>query len=160
MTRVNEESAAGGEIAGEEEYRVEVELADEEHHLSLGERIRSLDLDDEARERLGSRVVVTRDGTQLFLYARNRASCEEADRVVREVIAEDGLTAEVRSTRWHPIEKAWKDASEPMPASSEAIRAEERAREERDAEEDEGIPTPGFVLLRSYKPKFLRDLGL
>ena len=149
------------EATGEEEFRVEVELEDDEHHLTLGDRLRALDLDDEARERLGSRVVVTRDGSHLFLYANNRASCAEAERVIRELIAEDELTADVRSTRWHPVEEAWKDASEPMPASSEAIRAEEAAREERHEEEDDdGIPTPGFVLMRSYKPKFLRDLGL
>jgi len=148
------------EASGEEEFRVEVELSDDEHHLTLGERLRSLDLDDEARERLGSRVVVTRDGSHLFLYANNRASCEEAERVVRELIAEDELTAAVRSTRWHPVEEAWKDASEPMPASSEAIRAEEAAREERMEDADDGLKKPEFVLFGSYKPKFLRDLGL
>ena len=47
-----------------EEWRVEVELGDDQHHLTLGERLRSLDLDDEARKRLGDRVIVTRDGTQ------------------------------------------------------------------------------------------------
>ncbi len=51
-----------------------------------------MDLDDEARERLGSRVIVTRDGSHLFLYANTQASCEEAERVVRELIAEDELT--------------------------------------------------------------------
>ncbi len=44
------------EATGEEEFRVEVELDDDEHHLTLGERLRAVDLDDEARERLGSRV--------------------------------------------------------------------------------------------------------
>ena len=28
------------------------------------------------------------------------------------------------------------------------------------ADEDDGIKSPGFVTLGSYKPKFLRDLGL
>ena len=55
----------------DEEFRVEVELDDDEHHLSLARRLRAVDLDDEARERLGSRVVVTRDGSHLFLYATN-----------------------------------------------------------------------------------------
>jgi len=144
---------------GEDEFRVEVEL-DDDHDHSLGERLRSLDLDDEARERLGSRVIVTRDGSHLFLYASSEASCEEAERVVRELLVEDELTAEVRSTRWHPVEAAWKDASEPLPETSEAIDAEEEAREERSEDEDDGIKRPEFVMLGSYKPKFLRDLGL
>jgi hypothetical protein len=52
-----------------DEWRVVVDLDDEEHGFTLGERLRSLDLDDEARERLGDRVIVTRDGAKLFLYA-------------------------------------------------------------------------------------------
>lgn len=145
---------------GKEEFRVEVELSDDEHHLTLSERLRAIDLDDEARERLGSRVIVTRDGSHLFLYAATKASCEEAERVVREVLAEDELTADVRSTRWHPVEEAWKDTSEPLPESPDALKAEEHAREERQADEDDGIKRPEFVMLGSYKPQFLRDLGL
>jgi hypothetical protein len=47
-----------------DEFRVEVELDDDEHGYSTGERLRALDLDDEARERLGSMVMVTRDGVE------------------------------------------------------------------------------------------------
>jgi len=144
-----------------DEFRVEVELADEGHGLSLGERLRALDLDDEARERLGSRVIVTRDGPHLFLYANNRESCAEAERVVRELLAEDELNATVRSTRWHPHAEDWKDADEPLPDTPEAIAAERRAHELREAEDgEEPLHAPEFVLLSRYKPKFLRDLGL
>src|SRR5687768_2508637 len=142
------------ENVSQEEFRVEVELDDDEHHLTLGERLRAVDLDDEARDRLGSRVIVTRDGSHLFLYAQSQVSCEEAERVVNVLIAKDGLTASVRSTRWHPVEEAWKDISEPLPESPEEIEAEESARDERQAEEDPGIKTPGFVMLGSYKPQF------
>ena len=145
---------------GEEEFRVEVELDSEEHHLTLGERLRAVDLDDEARERLGSRVIVTRDGSHLFLYASTRASADEAERVVREILREDELEAQVRTTRWHPVEAAWKDANEPLPESGAEREAEERARAEREADTDDGIKRPEFVMLGSYKPQFLRDLGL
>ena len=91
MPRVPRASSLGAAVADEaiieDEFRVEVELAEEGHGLSLGERLRALDLDDEARERLGSRVIVTRDGSQLFLYANTRESCAEAERVVRELLA-------------------------------------------------------------------------
>jgi len=148
------------ENVSQEEFRVEVELDDDEHHLTLGERLRAVDLDDEARDRLGSRVIVTRDGSHLFLYAQSQASCEEAERVVRELITEDGLTAVVRSTRWHPVEEDWKDITEPLPSTPEELEAEARARDERLETEDPGIKKPSFVMLGSYKPQFLRDLGL
>ena len=110
-----------------DEWRVEVDLDDPEHGYGLGERLRSLDLDDEARERLGNRVLVTRDGPRMFLYASTQEEALEAERVVQELIESDRLSAEVATTRWHPDEEAWEDVSHPLPATEEA-RAAERAR--------------------------------
>jgi hypothetical protein len=115
----------------EDEFRVEVELDDEAHGYSLGERLRALDLDDEARARLGSGIVVTRDGSTVFLYAGSEAQAREAERVVRELLAAEGLTATVALTRWHPLEERWQDASVPLPRT-EAERREELARHEAD----------------------------
>jgi hypothetical protein len=144
----------------EDEYRVEVELTEEGQSLSLGERLKSHDLDDEARERLGTRVIVTRDGPHLFLYANSRQSCAEAERVVHELLAEEGFEGTVRATRWHPVAEAWKDADEPLPDTPEALEAERQAHERQEAVEgEEPLHAPEFVLLGRYKPKFLRDLG-
>ena len=63
----------------DDEFRVEVVLTEEEHSFSLGERLHGLDLDDEARERLGSKAIVTRDGLHLFVYAaRSRPPARRA----------------------------------------------------------------------------------
>src|SRR5581483_5337236 len=59
----------------------------------------------------------------------------EAESVARELVADEGLSAEVALTRWHPDEEAWKDASVPMP-ESEDQRALERERHERAAERE------------------------
>jgi hypothetical protein len=72
-------------------------------------------------------VVVSRDGSRLFLYAATAEQSREAERVVRELVAADDLTAEFSTTRWHPIEQAWEDAAAPLPVTSEEI-AEERSR--------------------------------
>ena len=92
----------------EDEFRVEVDLDDHEHGYSLGERLRALDLDDDARERLEGGVMVTRDGSRLFLYAASDAAAREAERTVRELVEADDLSAEIRVTRWHPVEESWK----------------------------------------------------
>jgi hypothetical protein len=118
-----------------DEFRVEVELDDEEHGYSFGERLRALDLDDEARERLGDGVMVTRDGPQLFLYTASEGEAREAERTVRELVTADELTADIAVTRWHPVEEAWKDASLPLLATPEAERAEYAAREAAELEE-------------------------
>jgi hypothetical protein len=120
-----------------DEFRVEVELDDDEHGFSLGERLRALDLDDEVRERLGGRVLATRDGSRLFLYAANEAQAREAAEIVRRLVDGDELTAEIRVTRWHPVEEAWKDASIPLPRTPEEEEAEYAAREAAEAEEAE-----------------------
>jgi hypothetical protein len=93
----------------DDEWRVEVELGGEEHGLSLGERLRTLDLDDEARERLGQRVVVTRQGARMFLYARSVPEAEEAERVISRLAREDGVDTATRITRWDSERDEWVD---------------------------------------------------
>jgi hypothetical protein len=123
----------------EDEWRVEVELDDAEEGYGLGERLRSRDLDDDARRRLGERVYVSRDGSRLFLYAGTEAAAREAERVSRELLAAEGLTAEIAVTRWHPIQEEWEDASVPLPQTEAEIEAERdrlEQREQREAAED------------------------
>jgi hypothetical protein len=119
-----------------DEWRAEVHLEDEGHGLTLGDRLRSLNLDDDARKRLGDRVVVTRDGARMFLYAGSEQSAREAESVARELAEADGLEAKTRVTRWHPDEEEWVDPSAPMPQSEAERAAEHReheAHEEREA---------------------------
>ena len=121
----------------DDEFRVEVELDDDEHGYSTGERLRALDLDDGARERLGSIVMVTRDGSRLFLYTATEVHAREAEHVVRALVEADELTAEIAVTRWHPVEESWKDASIPLPATREDEEAEYAAREAAEVREAE-----------------------
>ena len=132
-----------------EEYRVEIELNDHGDGLSLGERLRSLDLDDEARERLGGDVIVTRDGSRLFLYAASQEAAGEAARVVEGLIEADELDGEVSITHWDSGDHAWEDISSAAAAHVDEGHPEERAP---------GVPF--LVFLESHKPKILRDLGL
>ena len=135
---------------GDEDWRVEVELNDEQHGYSLSERMRALDLDDEARARLGRRVIVTRDGSKLFLYTTTEDEADEAARVVRELSTADGLTAEIRTMRWHPVEAAWKDSSVPLPHTESEEALERQRREEREQREVEaGADYDWHVLARA-----------
>lgn len=120
---------------GDDEWRVEVDLEAEEGY-PLGEKVRSLDLDDEVKRRLGSRVIVTRDGPRFFLYAATQDGAGAAETVVRSLLESEGMSASVSVTRWHPIEEAWRDASLPLPqteAEEEAERVRHELAEEREA---------------------------
>ena len=129
---------------------MEIELTEEGHSLSLGERLRSLDLDDDARERLGGDVIVTRDGPHLFLSAASQEAATEAARVVERLTDEDGLDAEVAVTHWDSGDHAWEDIS-----ADAAAHAEEVGHPE-----DRAPGVPFLVFLESHKPKIFRDLGL
>ena len=118
-----------------DEWRVEV-LLDEEHQGdSLSERLHNLQLDNEARRRLGGSVIVTRDGRSLFIYAWHEESAREAERVIRDLMEQDGLVGQIRLVRWHPIAEEWKDAEEPLPEDEAAVAEEMRAHDE-DARRD------------------------
>ncbi|MEK6274163.1 MAG: hypothetical protein AABM30_02365 [Actinomycetota bacterium] len=121
----------------DDEWRVEIDLDDEEHGYGLGERLRAADLDDEARERLGRRAVVTRDGSRVFLYTGSEPGAGEAERVARELVTADGLSAEITVTRWHPVAEEWRDAAIPLPQSEAEEREETRLKEEHERQEVE-----------------------
>jgi hypothetical protein len=130
----------------DEEFKVEVELGDDAHHLSFWERMKSLHLDDDARKRLGSSVTVTRDGNWIQLYTHSLEDAREAERTVRELVAADDITAEYTVSRWNADTQEWVD-----PTDGDAVA---------DDAPDVPVPDPSYVILEAYKPEFLRDLGL
>jgi|ERR1700712_2690726 hypothetical protein len=130
----------------DEEFKVEVELGDEAHHLSFWERLRSLDVDDEARKRLGSRVTVTRDGNRIQLYTHTLQDARVAEQNVRELVVADGIKAEYATSRWDAGTQQWVDAGDGHAIVDDAP--------------DVPVPDPSYVILEAYKPEFLRDLGL
>ena len=110
-----------------DEWRVEIDLDDEQHGYSLGERFRSHDLDDEARKRLGRRAIVSRDGPRVFLYTGTEVQAREAERIARELVAADELTADIDVTRWDTETEEW---IYPTGESAEAVDDEPLAEED------------------------------
>jgi hypothetical protein len=119
-----------------DDFRLLVELEEEGHGLHLGRLLGEREFENDVRDQLGNAVVVTRDGPRVFLYTATREQAEAAEKVVREVLAEDGLQASVSPVqRWHPVEERWEDASERLPQTEEEIEAEHERREEQEADE-------------------------
>ena len=130
----------------DEEFRVEVELGSDEHHLSFWERLHTLDVDDDARSRLGSSVTVTRDGKWIQLYTHTLQDAREAERTVRDLVVADDVVAKYTVSRWDADAQEWVD-----PSGGDAVS---------DDAPDTPVPDPSYVILEAYKPDFLRDLGL
>jgi hypothetical protein len=123
-----------------EDFRVEVQLDDDAHGYPLRERLRALNLDDEARDRLGKTVVVTRDGSRIFAYTSTEEQAREAERVIRQLLVDEELSADVAVTRWHPVAEEWRDAALPLPGTADE---EEHEYEEREAAEAEEVREEG-----------------
>ena len=118
-----------------DDWRVTVDFDDEGDGAQFAERLAAFELEAEERERLGDRVVVSRDGPRVFLYT----DAEERARAVHETVSarieSEGLSALTAFERWHPVEQAWKDASVAMPRTDEQLEAEHERLQEREAAE-------------------------
>jgi hypothetical protein len=120
---------------GQDEWRVEVALDEEQNGATLSEALHHLQLDNEARKLLGGSVVVTRDGRFVFVYAWHEESAQEAERVVKNLMQDQKLAGQVRLMRWHPVAEEWKDASEELP-DDEAARAQEMHEAEHEGSKE------------------------
>ena len=120
-----------------DDWRLTVDFDDEGDGTQLVERLSARRFEADERDRLGGRVVVSRDGPRVFFYADSEECAREAEHVATERLAEEGLQARVAFERWHPVEQAWKDASIPLPSTEEELEAEHERQQEREAAESE-----------------------
>jgi hypothetical protein len=120
----------------DDDFRLVVEFEDEQHGLHFGRALGERQFAKEIREQLQDGVLVTRDGPHVFLYTASLEKAEAAGKVVREVLAEHDLEANMSSVlRWHPVEERWEDASVPLPQTEDALAAEHERQERQEAEE-------------------------
>jgi hypothetical protein len=119
----------------DDDWRVTVTLHDEAHVGRALQSLREHEVSDDVRRRLGRRVAVSADGPRVFLYAGTEDAAREADRVVREVLAQRGLGAGFALDRWHPAEEEWQDADVPLPQSDEQRAAEHERLEAEETQE-------------------------
>jgi hypothetical protein len=109
-----------------DDWRVTVTFRDEADVQQAVQSVREHEVEDDVRSRLGHRIVMSVDGPTAFLYADTEDTAREANRVVREVLAQHQLSAEFTLDRWHPLEEEWEDVSVPMPDTAEQRAAEHR----------------------------------
>jgi hypothetical protein len=119
----------------DEDWRVTVTLPDEGHVQRVTQAVREHEVEQDVRQRLGHRIAVSADGPHVFLYAGTEDAAREAERVVREILAQRQLAAEFALDRWHPVEQEWEDASVPLPQTAEQERAERQRRVDDDTQE-------------------------
>ena len=124
-----------------DDWRVTATLSEHGARRVL-EKLREHVVESEVRDRLGPRVAVSADGDTIFLYADTRDAAREAEHIVRELLAAEGLSAIVKLDRWHHLAEEWEDASEPLPRTEAEREAE---HEHREAEETRDSQKSGLA---------------
>jgi hypothetical protein len=119
-----------------DDFRIAVEFGDEGSLLHFGRTLRERKFEKELHEQLGDGVVISRDGSKVFVYTSSPEQARAAESAVREVLDQLGVEAEVSPVlRWHPVEERWEDASAPLPQTDDEVDAERRRREELQTKE-------------------------
>ena len=108
-----------------DDYRIRVELPEEEHaagllsRLGLGSQAHEL-----AEELEGRKLAVSQDGSELFVYASSAAEAEQARAIVEAEVAEEGLQARIGPVEhWLHDEERWDDEP-PEPSPEEELLEE------------------------------------
>ncbi|HLY48981.1 MAG TPA: hypothetical protein VKR21_07280 [Solirubrobacteraceae bacterium] len=109
-----------------DDWRLRVELEDERRASELAHRLSKSDLAHDLQTTFRDRVVVSRDGAEVFCYADTREQAEAAGRAISALAAQEGWQIAVELRHWHPVAEEWEDPDEPLPAN-EAERAAEHA---------------------------------
>jgi len=125
-----------------DDWRIQVEFVDEGFADALHDRLDAEELKHDLSGAFHDRVVVTRDGTTVFLYAGDREQAEKAQALVEKLAQEEQEDVKVSLMRWHHEAEEWRPADEPLPdgPAAEAAEHAERVANERQESEETGAP--------------------
>jgi hypothetical protein len=120
-----------------DDWRVQVDVRESAVEALL-ENIETREMEGDVSAAFHDRVIVSRDGDQLFLYAGTREQAEQAREFVVREASKDGAEVQTELRRWHPAAEEWEDPDVPLPDDDAERRAEHEelmARERRETEE-------------------------
>lgn len=127
-----------------DDWRVQVDFVVEGLADALHDRLDAAELEHDLSRSFDDRVIVSRDGTTIFLYAGDREQAQKARELVERLAQEDGEEVEVTLMRWHPEAEEWRAPDEPLPADPQAQQAEHAARGDREREESAQSGEPEY----------------
>jgi hypothetical protein len=125
-----------------DDWRLRISLHEGGHAHKLTEHLEASELEHDLETTFHDRLVVSRDGEELFCYAGSREQIEGAQDVVRALATEHGWHPELELRRWHESAEQWEDPDLPV-AQDDAERAAEHGelvQREREEIEERGYP--------------------
>ncbi len=125
-----------------DDWRLRIALHQDGHAHKLAERLDASELEHELESSFHDRLVVSREGNELFVYAGSRDQAEGAEKLVGSVAAEHDWRADCELRHWHESAEQWEEPEVPL-AQTDAERAAEHAaliQREREELEKQGQP--------------------
>ncbi len=127
-----------------DEWRLQVDLHDAGHASHLAERLEARELEHDLSTAFADRVIVSRNGTRVFLYAGRREQIDAARKVVVGLGERHGWQLDVELRRWHPSAEDWEDPDNPLPESDAEKAAEHAALMAAERKETESTGHPEY----------------
>jgi hypothetical protein len=127
-----------------DDWRLQVDFVDEGPLDALQDRLDAEELEHDLSDAFHDRVIVSNNGTTIFLYAGDREQAEKAQALVERLTAEDEEEVAVEFRRWRPIAEEWRPADEPLPDEPDEEKAERQVAIEREMKETEERGYPEF----------------
>jgi hypothetical protein len=119
-----------------DDWRLRVDLHESGAAHELTEHLDSTELGHELARASENRIVVSRDGDEVFCYADTREQIEGAERLIRSLAADHGWQLDVELRRWHPAAEQWEDPDKPLPETDAERVAEHRELIERERHDE------------------------
>lgn len=120
-----------------DDWRLRVELENEDRARDLVKLLSKLDTAHDLETSFRDRVVVSRDGSEVFCYADTREQAEAAERAIGSLASDGGWQVRSELRRWHPIAEEWEDPDRPIEPAAEHA---ELVKHERAESEEQGFP--------------------
>jgi hypothetical protein len=122
-----------------DDWRLQIDLREPGHAVPLAKNLEAHEPEHGLSDAFHDRVVVSRDGDRVFLYAGSREQVEAARKLVLNLAERHGWNLSADLKRWHPTAEEWEEPDKPLPDDDaaklaeheELIAAERRKTEER-----------------------------
>jgi hypothetical protein len=125
-----------------DDWRLQIDAQDEGQGESLVERLDPEELEDELDDAFHDRLIVSREGSTVFVYAGTRTQAENAGAFIDKLAAKHGWSVSTELRHWHPAAAEWEAPDVPLPEDDAARVAEheERIAAERQKVAESGVP--------------------
>jgi hypothetical protein len=107
-----------------DDWRLQIDVEQASDGASLTEQLAAAELEHELDSAFHDRLIVSRQGSEAFVYAGDRAQAERARDLIERLGEKNGWTLKTELRHWHPAAEDWEDPDLPLPDDDAARLAE------------------------------------